>query len=549
MFASTLSSASSALRAAAAAAILLAAGCGAGDGADGSPGPLVVAYQADLQTLNPVISTDQNANDVMYSLLYTPLVAFDSAYRVRPWLARSWELTDSTVTFRLREDVRWHDGEPVDAGDVAFTFRLIRDPATASPLKPAYLSSVDSVEVLGPHRVRFRFSADHVRPLQDFYWPPVPEHVLGDVPPEELRRHAFGRDPVGSGPYRLTRWRAGSELRFHRVEGFPAGLGGVPAIGEVVYRILPERTTRLQELTTGGIHVDGPLAPADAERIRRADDLRLEAFPWRMFTYVGWNTRDRRFADARVRRALAMALDRQGLLDAALYGFGQVAAGPVPPWHPHAPDVTPLPHDRDSARALLEAAGWTDGDGDGVREREGTEMRFELMTGRANPVHADLVQMIQSQLGEVGVAVEPRALEWQTVLSRHRRRDFQAVLTNWVLDSFRVDPRPLFHGDQVEVEGSANRSSYASPEADSLLEAGVRAEDPERARRTWAALTRRLQEDQPVTFLFWNQDLAGVSRSLEGVEMDARGELRGLPRWRWRSDDGTRSDDEGGDRP
>ncbi len=543
MLASTRFSASSALRTAAAAALVLAAGCGAGEGADGAPGPLVLAYQADLQTLNPVTSTDQNANDVMYSLLYTPLVAFDSAYRVRPWLARSWELTDSTVTFRLREDVRWHDGEPVDAEDVAFTFRLIRDPATGSPLKPAYLAAVDSAEVLGPHRIRFRFSADHARPLQDFFWPPVPQHVLGDASPEELRRHPFGREPVGSGPYRLTAWRSGEELRFRRVEDFPEALGGVPEIDEVVYRILPEATTRLRELTGGGVHVDGPLSPGDAERVRRAEGVRVASFPWRMFTYVGWNTRDPRFEDARVRRALTLAMDRAGLLEAALYGHGQVASGPVPPWHPHAPDVAPLPHDPDSARALLAAAGWRDGDGDGVRERRGTEMRFELLTGQANPVHADLVQMIQAQLDEVGVAAEPRTLEWQTVLSRHRRRDFQAVLTNWVLDSFRVDPRPLFHGDQVAVEGSANRSSYASAEADSLMEAGVRAEEPERARRTWAALTRVLQEDQPFTFLFWNRELAGVSRELAGVEMDARGELRSLPRWRWRPGD------DGGGRP
>lgn len=537
MIDATPSRASWTVRAAAAAVLLLAAGCGGdGDADAASAGPLVVAYQADLQTLNPVTSTDQNANDAMYSLLYTPLVAFDSAYRVRPWLARSWELTDSTVTFQLRNDVRWHDGEPVDAADVAFTFRLIRDPATASPLKPAYLASVDSAEVLGPHRIRFRFSADHARPLQDFFWPPVPEHLLDDVPPEQLRRHPFGREPVGSGPYRLTGWQPGEELRFRAMETFPEELGGVPAIEEVVYRILPERTTRLRELTGGGVHVDGPLAPADADQVRRDDAVRLEAFPWRMFTYLGWNTRDPRFSDARTRRALTMALDRPALLEAALYGFGRIATGPVPPWHPHAPEVPPLPHDPDSARSLMTAAGWRDADGDGVREREGTEMRFELMTGQANPVHADLVQMIQAQLEEVGVAVEPRTLEWQTVLDRHRRRDFQAVLTNWVLDSFRVDPRPLFHSDQVEVEGSANRSSYANPAADSLMEAGVRAEDPERARRIWGELTRVLQEDQPFTFLFWNQELAGVSRELEGVEMDARGELRTLPGWRWRRD-------------
>lgn len=239
-----------------------------------------------------------------------------------------------------------------------------------------------------------------------------------------------------------------------------------------------------------------------------------------------------------MRRALTLAVDRRELVDAALYGFGRVASGPIPPWHPYAPGLEPLPHAPDSARTLLERAGWTDGDGDGVRERQGVELRFRILTPQANPVLNDASQILRSHLREVGVTAEPVLLEWQTLLSRHRRRDFQAVITNWVLDSFRVDPRPLFHSDQVEVEGSANRSSYADPVADSLMEAGVRARDEDRAREIWAELARVLQRDQPFTFLFWSQEIAGVSDELEGVRMDARGELRGLPRWRWAEDGG-----------
>jgi len=108
------------------------------------------------------------------------------------------------------------------------------------------------------------------------------------------------------------------------------------------------------------------------------------------------------------------------------------------------------------------------------------------------------------------------------------------VLTNWVLDSFRVDPRPLFHGSQVAIENSANRSSYANPVADSLMDLGARTTDEERAARIWAEFTRVLQGDQPVTFMFWQDELAGVSRRLENVRMDARGELATLPGWRWR---------------
>ena len=505
---------------------------------------LVLGYAEDLQTLDPVVSTDQNANDLIYSLLFTPLVTYDSAYRVRPWLARSWELSDTSVVFELRDDVRWHDGEPVTAEDVAFTFRLARDPAAASPLAAAYLAEVDRATVLGPHRIRFHFSAPHAQPLQDFFWPPVPKHVLEGVDPAHLADAPFSRNPVGSGPYRLVDWKAGQGLSFRAVDSFPSELGGPPAIRRVSYRILPEPTTRLQELLRGDLQVDGPLQPAETPRVEGSERARVASFPWRQFTYIGWNTRDSLFADASVRRALTMAIDRRALLRAALYGHGTPAAGPIPPWHPYAAHLEPLPYAPDSARALLAAAGWRDTDGDGVLDRDGRPFRFHLLASQANATFSDMAQMIQAQLQKVGVDVQPELLEWQTVLGRHRARDFQAVLTNWVLDNFRIDPRPLFSTRAARTEGSANRSSYSNPTADSLMEAGVRQTDPDSAAATWAAFERVLQRDQPFTFVFWNDELAGIGRSLEGVHMDARGELFTLPRWRWRGDasDGRTSD-------
>ncbi len=507
--------------------------------------PLVLGYSSELQTLNPVVSTDQMANEIMWYLLYTPLVVYDSTFRVRPWLAESWELAEDAVTFRLREDVRWHDGEPVTAEDVQFTFALAKHPDVGSPLGAAYLGEVEDAEVLGPHEIRFAFERPHAQPLESFFWPPVPKHLLEDVAPADLSRHPFNRRPTGSGPYRLTEWTVSQRVAMQAMPEFPEALGGPAGISRLLYRIVPEPTTLLREFLRGEVQLHGPLNPADADRVREASDVELVSFPWRMFTYVGWNTRREPFAEAEVRRALAMAIDRQALLDAVLRGHGRLAAGPVPPWHPLAPDAEPLPYAPDSARAILERQGWRDADGDGVRERDGRPFRFVLLTNQRNPVYGDLAQVIQAHLARVGVAVEPRLLEWQTVLTRHRQRDFDAVLTNWVLDNFRVDPRPLFHGSQAAVEGSANRSSYENSRADSLMDLGVRTAEEERAREIWGQLTELLRRDQPITFLFWNDDLAGVSRELEGVRMDARGELVTVPRWRWRGaeSDGTAAGD------
>ena len=227
-----------------------------------------------------------------------------------------------------------------------------------------------------------------------------------------------------------------------------------------------------------------------------------------------------------------MSIDRTELLRAILRGRGQPASSVIPPWHPYDPELAPLPFSPDRAAAEFEALGWVDSDGDGLRERNGEPLEFELLASNSNPVLSDLAQVIQAQLAKVGVAVRPRLLEWQTVLGMHRSRDFDAVLTNWVLDNFRVDPRPLFHSSQLTVERSANRSSYANPVADSLMDAGSRTLDETEAARIWLQFAEILQRDQPLTLLFWNDELAAIRTEVSGARMDARGELVTLPNWR-----------------
>jgi len=516
----------------------LAAACAPSGRDDGRATPavrsLVLAYAGELQTLDPLVSTDQNANELIYAALFTPLVTYDEEFRIRPWLARSWELTPDGVTFELRDDVTWHDGAPVTAADVKFTFDLAKNPVVASPLGAAYLGQVASAEVLGPHRIRFDFVAPHAEPLEDFAWPPVPRHLLEGVAPEEIARHPFGREPVGSGPYRFVSWAVGQGIELEGRDDFPEALGGPPEIRRVSYRIVPEPSTRVAQLRRGDVQVDGPVGPAEAARLEGEQDIEVVSFPWRQFTYIGWNTRRDPFREPDARRALAMAIDRGELLDAILRGRGRPAASVIPPWHPFAPDLAPLPYAPDSAAAMLDRLGWRDEDGDGVRERGGVPLRFELLASSRNPVFGDLVQVIQAQLAKVGVDVRPRLLEWQTVLGMHRSRDFDAVLTNWVLDGFRVDPRPLFHSSQALIEGSANRGSYESAEADSLMDRAAVTLDPAEATGLWGAFARVIQRDQPITMLFWNDELIAFRREVVPAALDARGELATLARWRWR---------------
>ncbi|UCC71794.1 MAG: hypothetical protein JSV86_15675 [Gemmatimonadota bacterium] len=495
-------------------------------------GTAIVAFNAEMGSFNPLVNSDQNTNEVIYYMLFTPLVQYDESLEPRPYLAESWELEPEAVTFRLNREARWHDGRPVTASDVEFTFERAKNPETASVLSSAYLELVESAQAIDSFTVRFEFSRPHARPLDGFWWAPVPRHLLEEIAPADMVRAPFNRQPVGSGPFRFAGWEAGERITLVRNPDFPESLGGPPHLDRVIFRFIGEPATLLSEALTGQVDVNGSLFPHQAEQVERTPGVRLLSYPSREYYYIGWNVRRPLLRDPRVRRALTMALDRQQLIDVLMYGYGQLATGTIAPWHPMFTAIEPLPFDPGAAGALLAAAGYLDRDGDGVRATEdGTPLRLTLMTNHENPVRVDIAQVAQSRLSRIGVAIDVRTLEWQTLLARHRGREFDAVVQSWVLDNFRVDPAALFHSSQADRPGSYNRSGLKDVEVDRLIEAATATTDPEVAKRLWAEFSTALQAAQPFTFLMWLDELSSISERVEGVEMDARGTLVSVADW------------------
>ena len=518
------------------AAGLAAGACGGDGGGDGGSagGTVVVGMRSDFGSFNPVTSSGQYDLELMNYALFTPLVQYDEGLQVQPYLAESWEMHgDTGVTFHLRQDVRWHDGQPVTARDVEFTFNLAKDEQTASLLGTAFLAEVDGVQVVDDYTITFHFAQPHAQALEDFWWPPLPRHLLENVAPAELRNSEFNRQPVGSGPFRFGEWRANEQLVLVRNEDFPEALGGPAAAERVVFRVIPEASTMLTELITGSLHVDIPLMPDQVRQVRDNAGTELHSFPGRTVYFLGWNNARPPFDDAAVRRALAHAIDREEIVNALLYGEGAIATSTVPPWHPLYPDVDPVAHNPEQAAQMLEQAGWTDRNGDGIRENaQGEPLAFEVLSSD-DPLRRSVVEVLQNQLRQVGADVEIRVMEFQTMLQNHRERNFDAVFTNWVLDNFQVAAAPtaLFHSREADTELSANRSTVRIPDLDAAIERGTRATDEAEQRAAWQAMTEVLQREQPVTFMFWLNELAASQASMGGVEMDPRGELRSIAQW------------------
>ena len=376
--------------------------------------------------MNGHISEDVTASQHQSFVNLMTLVQYDENLNPNPYLAESWEVSDdgTEITFHIRDDVYWHDGELTDAYDVAYTFKRAIDPETAFPnaaFWTHYDQGPDGVEVVDSFTVKFRMQlhADFIDPWRATAI--MPEHLLGDVPATMLRQHPYETVcPVGNGPFVFVEHRQGANWTFQANPAFPDGLGGRPYLDRYIYRSITEQTTLLTELLTERLDVYPAPTPDQAQAIVDSDAAEFMRYPSRGYVFVGWNARRPQLTDKRVRQALTIGTNRQEIVDALLQGYGtvangSVANGSVPPFHwAHDPSVgrEAMAYDQDAARALLDAAGWVDRDGDGVRENtDGDRLSISIKYNDGNGIRQGMAEIMQEQLAEIGVEVAPTVVE------------------------------------------------------------------------------------------------------------------------------------------
>ncbi len=504
-------------------------------------GTAVVGVVAEMEGMNALTSGDAGAvqNQIFVNLM--TLIQYDERLEPVPYLARSWEVVQTgedllELTFHLRDDVRWHDGEPTTAQDVAFTYLTATDARTGFP-NPSffqyYLPGEEGVEVVDSFTVKLR-----LRPHAEFMDPwrtmaIMPRHLLEGVSPEDLRQHPFGSlCPVGNGPFRFRSHSPEDAWVFEANPAFPEGLGGRPFLDRYVYRVIREQSTLLTELLTGGVDAYVAMPPGHAARAREEDGLQVVSFPYRSVFFAAWNARLPKLSDVRVRRALTLGTNRRLIMDGIQGADATLINSGVPPIHfafdPSLGEA--LPYDPDQARALLEGLGWVDRDGDGIREDpQGEPLAIELLYHR-NQERQEVAEIMQAQLREVGVDLVPRVLEFTTYMESltSPERPFEGALVSFETE-FRLDERDLFHSEGVDRQFAF--SGTADPVLDRYLDTLQLIVDRQDARPVWRDYQLRIQELQPYTYLYSSYRRDGFNRRVQGVVMDARGEWATLREW------------------
>jgi peptide/nickel transport system substrate-binding protein len=488
---------------------------------------VVYASGADLESGNPLVTVHPLSRQIQRYALFVTLAQYDSLLRAQPYFARSWDwsLDRRVLTFTLHADVRWHDGTPTTAKDVAFTLNDARDPATGY-YRAADLASITSVEAPNDSSVVLRFAT----PQPEL--PPVfcelavaPAHLLQQVPLAQLKTDGFAFAPVGNGPLRFVRRDAGQRWVFERNADFPISLGGPAILQRLVVSVVDEPTTKFAGLVSGDLHVAG-IAPTMAELTADDPTLGVMSYPVLFATALVFNTTRPPFDDVRVRRAISAAINRKRIVDVALSGFGTPSTAAVSPDNPRAYMPAPLP--RDSVAPWLTAAGWSR-DVSGAWRKNGKPLAFTLLTVGSGDNAIE--QLVQADLREIGIDVGIRQIELGTFFTTARasQKTFDALIAGIPGDLALSYLTTMF--DSRYAGGALDYAGFHTPELDARFAAVYAAASPQALDDAWRSVQEALDVATPVSWLYHARGVQGISRRLQGVQMDLRGELVTLRRW------------------
>ncbi|MBL0940150.1 MAG: peptide ABC transporter substrate-binding protein [Gemmatimonadaceae bacterium] len=495
-----------------------------------------MASGTDLESGNPLVTIHPLSRQMQRHALFVTLLKLDTLLQPLPYLARSWQWSPDRTQLELALDstLQWHDGAPTTAEDVRFTYDAVKDSTVGSPRR-GDVASIVSVDAAAPYVVRVRFDAPQPRlPSILAELPIVPRHLLDSVPRSNWRRSTFATAPVGNGPFVFTQRVAGRQWRFERNSRFPVSLGGPPSMPGLVITVVDEASTKFAGLVSGELDIAG-VSPAMAHLVVRDSALRLLTPPALFSTMLAFNTTRAPFNDARVRRAISLALDREQVVMAAVAGYATPALSAIPPGLPVSPNadsvkarIGTMPERRNAAERLLDDAGWRRNGQGTVRSKDGKRLAVTLLTVGSGDMAVE--QLVQADLRAIGVDVSLRVMELATFLSTVRAADktFDMVLTGIPGDIGLGHIVAMF--DDGQRGGALDYTGFHSVPLTAAIRQ-ARITDGVSQQRAWGLADSILQAEQPAAWLYHARGVQGIARSLDGVRMDLRGELATVTQW------------------
>ncbi len=405
-------------------------------------------------------------------------------------------LNEPVLEFKLRTDVRWHDGEPLTSIDAEFMYRSLVDPNYRSPRAGSYWL-VKDVEAPDPTTFIVTYRLPYVDCLYDWMAPIIPSHILKGKDAQWWADN-YNSKPIGSGPFKIVEWK---HNEYVRLEADPNYHEGPPSLPAVVFRVVPDPFVIEMAFQEDGFDT-AQLLYHQVKRYEAAGDKFKLFRRWsRGYLYIGWNLKKPLFADKKVRRALAHAINIDQIIEYVYNGWARPSTGPVPRVYWYAnPNIKRIPYDIEKAKRMLTEAGWTDSDGDGWLDKDGKTFEFSLITNQGNVMRALIQTLVQDDLKKVGIKVNTGIYEWAVFLNNYIHvQQFDACVLGW-LSPITYDKQALWHSSQSDPPG-LNFCSYENPEADRLIEKIRVTFEKDKLEKMLHRFEEIVYEDQPYLFL------------------------------------------------
>ncbi len=466
--------------------------------------PLRLAITRPTQ-LNPLL----NANDTLYQvyhLIYESLVSFDENMDLVPLLAESWELDDSgsRVTFNLRQDVTWHDGELFKPEDVVFSFQVLRNHMNAIEYPNVYttnLQQISDVRITGDNSVTFTFTRPYSNALETLVFPILPQHVFASTNDALLTSNDF--PIIGTGRYQLEEYDASREMTLRYYASY---WGRKPYVDEIDISIVPDREAQISMFENGEIDLVEPVA-VDWLKYTDNEQVKGISFPSSHYEFIGLNFRDELWQQKDLRQAIDRSIAREDIINAIYFGHGTATKVPV---HPISWLYKQSEAMEDETEAEETEVDETVESIEIITLPEETE--FVLLTNSENPLRMKTAETIVPALEEIGLKVRVEAVPWDEMQDRLLTGDFDMVLTGWHF-SLIPDLSFAFHSTQ---ESMGNFIGYSSEDMDSLLEAAFFAPNRQEKEMAWHSIQDYLQEELPYISLFYKEKAVLYRTTLRG---------------------------------
>jgi peptide/nickel transport system substrate-binding protein len=517
--------------------VLPALGSGVGAASLLVPGPAkaatagqcVVAVTQEAVNFNPLLYVNTGVETSVEFIVFDSLWKIDPQGKFVPNLATEIPTVENggvskdglTWTIKLRPDVLWHDGEPFTADDVAFTLDVIMNPKVAVRSREGH-EHVEHYAAKDPHTVEIKLKDSFAPYLVSWQKTSIiPKHILSTVP--DINIAPFNTSPVGTGPFKFKDRVAGSYIAF---EPNPKYHGGAPKLSSLTQKYVPDQQTLFAQFQTGEVDVydNQGIPPLLYQRAKALPGSKIELNPNPFVEFIYFNCGKPQFEDKRVRKALYMAVDRKGWIDAVYYGVPVPSLSYLPPSHWAYNKALVYPgYDPHKAADLLDEAGWNLG-ADGVRAKDGVRLAFTMSTTAGNKAREQAQQLVQQNFKKINVEMTIKNMPASVVWGDYTiKSEFDTLMVAW--DAL-LYPDPDY-GDRIRSTAipakggsGSNYVQYQNPEIDALCDKGVATTNMDERKAIYDKIQAILLDDLPFAPFFSYQTIIGVKGRMKGYEVN-----------------------------